>query len=758
MGDRTFHAPAVVLQQRAEGIEGAVALIPDVVSMNQNAVGCSGCRTTDGLQNSRWGIPQGHPNVTTFPSAADVELSGTLPVLSFGLMDYVTEQHVYFRHPNDGSMQRTLLSAPGGDCVRLRYGYQLRLQADGAADERLMYQQAATSLWRQSSIGSDLLSHPKPQMSPMVAIANRSYAAAVAFRPHTGFDTEGAFVEFELGGQQVGGLRSMQGAPGSIVYSRIFNSPWWNTAHMALGMYAWSQTQYAGGSAKGEANSQADRDPLDLRRRALLMVNFTLASPRAPDGQGLWSTNCYFNESTRSCSVWAGALHEIPDSVPYDRHILPNPIWRPVHSSWFDAAGCSKTAALLLRFLDQADPIDRSQLAPRVLQFVTKYADWLLSEIGMDGSIAAWFKMADGASDGTVAVPVEWLRFNSHGGVHAWFLAELYRHTNTGAYLDAARSLGEFLLREILPQQRWADFETFYSCSEKPEASYDARSGQWPRNTLSMIWAVDGLVSLHELDKGNGSSDWLGAAERVSDYMSLYQAVWSPETLGSPASAYVFGGFTSQNSDSEWLDARQSNAAEALLRVGLQAGRVDLLERGAAALRAGFALVTDQRGVMNGVFPVQNLPPSAGRPFVPAGLEPENIDHEGIPQLPARSGPDWGEVGALSAAGTFLKELGGVYIDIARNMSVGVDGVAVASVVFDDDQGGRRIGIELVNLIGSSSLPAAPFVDTFEVPLKVVGIGPGSDHVSIEVNGRLQIVASVADLRLGRAIIQVFNA
>ena len=113
-------------------------------------------------------------------------------------------------------------------------------------------------------------------------------------------------------------------------------------------------------------------------------------------------------------------------------------------------------------------------------------------------------------------------------------------------------------------------------------------------------------------------------------------------------SAYVFGGWTSQNSDAEWLDARQSQCAEALLRAGLLLRRADLLQRGVAALRSSFALITDPAGAANGVFPVQNLPAASTRPEVPFGLEPENIDHEGIPQLPGRSGPDWGEVGGLS--------------------------------------------------------------------------------------------------------------
>ena len=68
-------------------------------------------------------------------------------------------------------------------------------------------------------------------------------------------------------------------------------------------------------------------------------------------------------------------------------------------------------------------------------------------------------------------------------------------------------------------------------------------------------------------------------------------------------------------------------------------GRQDLMERGVAAMRATLAILTEPRTQANN-YPTANIDPSSGRPFVAHGLEPENVDHEGIPQLPARSGPD----------------------------------------------------------------------------------------------------------------------
>ena len=102
--------------------------------------------------------------------------------------------------------------------------------------------------------------------------------------------------------------------------------------------------------------------------------------------------------------------------------------------------------------------------------------------------------------------------------------------------MGAARLIAGQLLREILPQQRWADVETFYSCSNKPEGAFDSYTTQPPRNTLSTGWAIDGLTSMWEL---TGERQWLRAAEEAADYASLYQTVYEPTFIERPKIAYV---------------------------------------------------------------------------------------------------------------------------------------------------------------------------------------------------------------------------
>ncbi len=257
--------------------------------------------------------------------------------------------------------------------------------------------------------------------------------------------------------------------------------------------------------------------------------------------------------------------------------------------------------------------------------------------------------------------------------------------------------------KEILPQQRWFDFETFYSCSIKPENFFDQYTGQWPQCTLSMLWAIDGFASLYEV---TGNREYLENAEAVADYSQFYQAAWQPHFV---ITAYAFGGFRSQNSDAEWLDMRQSLFGDSLVRLGLLTGRQDLLERGVAAARAAFTIIDHPRHIKNGIFRF---------PRYPVGIEPENIDHEGLPQDPLRSGFDWGEGGALAAAATLMGLLGGVYIDFRRNIGVGVDGVWVKSF----QQAGNQIRLELINQL--ARLPYA-YNSPYPTQLRLDGLPQG---------------------------------
>jgi hypothetical protein len=195
--------------------------------------------------------------------------------------------------------------------------------------------------------------------------------------------------------------------------------------------------------------------------------------------------------------------------------------------------------------------------------------------------------------------------------------------------------------------------------------------------------------------------------------------------------AYAFGGYRSQNSDAEWLDMRQTCAAEALLHLAELTNRQDLYERSIAAMRASFAIINHPRLIKNLIF---------GYPRYPLGIEPENIDHEGIPQDPLRSGFDWGEGGGLAAAAELLRTLGGAYIDLQNNIAVGIDGVIVEHYQVTKN----RIEVRLKNQLAELSYP---YNTRYEIDLTIAGLR--ASHYELVVDkARPQIVKGPGSLRI----------
>jgi hypothetical protein len=369
----------------------------------------------------------------------------------------------------------------------------------------------------------------------------------------------------------------------------------------------------------------------------------------------------------------------------------------------------SLTSAHLLRYRRLCE--DNNQIVP----FASRYADFILDRVSSDGQIPTWFDKD--------LHPVQNLAFNADGGAHIWFLCELYNVTHNPQLLETAKRLARFLKAAILPHQRWYDFETFYSCSPKPENFFDRRTGQWPQCTLSMLWAIRGFT---ELARITNDQEQLDAALAVAEYSQYYQACWQPNFI---VTAYAFGGFRAQNSDAEWLDQRGSGFAEAFASLGVLAGRQDLCERAIAALRASFAAVNHPRAVQNGVFPF---------PRYPVGIMPENIDHDGIPQSPLRSGFDWGEGGALAAVADVHRTLGGIHIDSKRNIAIGVDGVAIERFKMQ----GRALFIDYKSLL--AELPF-PWNEPYIAELRIVGLDAGT--YSLVINGAQPLTVSSSALQ-----------
>jgi hypothetical protein len=153
----------------------------------------------------------------------------------------------------------------------------------------------------------------------------------------------------------------------------------------------------------------------------------------------------------------------------------------------------------------------------------------------------------------------------------------------------------------------------------------------------------------------------------------------------------LLGGFTTQNSDAEWSDARQSQCGNILLDYYRATGNVEYLERGIAALRAQF-------------------------PISPS----ENWAHEGYGGKAGVSSFHWGYGSGMSGIEMENDFLRDAIVDLPSAQGTGVNGLNVTKCEVSNDQ----INLEL----------SSPF----KWKQKPVVVFRGADpdkHYAVTVNG-----------------------
>ena len=275
-----------------------------------------------------------------------------------------------------------------------------------------------------------------------------------------------------------------------------------------------------------------------------------------------------------------------------------------------------------------------------ILPRCRRLADFFLARQLEDGMIPTRFDESGATQAGLSRMLM------AETGPAALFLLELYSADGNPPYLQAGLRALEFLEREVVPQRKWYDYETFFSCSPRT-ISFDEKTRQWPANNLALIPSVEAFLSAY---RATGKSGFLVKGEALLDYLLLYQQSWTNpalENLSGPA--MLLGGFTTQNSDAEWSDARQSQAGSVLLDYYAATGKPEYLERGVSALRAQF-------------------------PVSPS----ENWAHGGYGRKAGVSSFHWGTGSGM--AGIELEEdlLHDAVVDIPSGRAVGVNGIDIA--------------------------------------------------------------------------------
>jgi hypothetical protein len=356
------------------------------------------------------------------------------------------------------------------------------------------------------------------------------------------------------------------------------------------------------------------------------------------------------------------------------------------YSECFHTFDMSWTGYWLLRWYRDLFPEDDRPMPRRILPLCRAYGDFLLRFQREDGFIPSYFE-----ADLSPKRDIRLNRESAEPAACALFLAELScalsesSHAESTEYLSAAVKAVEYVIREIIPSAKWFDYETFLSCSPKPYDFYDSYTGQQPQNNMGTIQAAKALLSLYRITKDDRYLYW---GRRVLDYLSLTQQVWSHPGL----TPNLIGGFTTQNSDAEWSDARQAHCAVLYLDYFEETGAREYLERGVAALRASF-------------------------PVAPA----ENWAHFGYADvMGAVSGFHWGQGSGMASVEMVWGRYGDVFLDLAEGWGIGVNGCTVSSCEIK----GTSISLSL-----RSDL-------RWEEPLRIVGRNPLKDGYSLTINTR----------------------
>jgi hypothetical protein len=403
------------------------------------------------------------------------------------------------------------------------------------------------------------------------------------------------YIGFACGHKQCGTLSSDRNYKGSWDHPEpdAWFNPWFQTLRTAYGWYV---------------HGRATNDTA-MMAKAESVLNLALSSPR--EG-GAFSTIYLVDK----------------------RQWIPSDGWAG-YSDSYHAFAMSWTAYWMLRWAEDLTPGRKAE----ILAFVNPYGDFLLAHQAQSGIIPSWYYASN------LEPRAEFRDFNAETTASALLLATLGGITGDQRFIAGAERGMGFIEREVLPRQRWFDFETFLSCARKDYNFFDTWTAQYPQNNLAEIQAPAAMLALYRLTH---KPEYLETGARMLDYLLLTQQVWN-NPMYTPM---LLGGFTTQNTDQEWSDARQGYAATVLADYYDATGNFEYLERAIAAARSTFAVA----------------------PW-------ENWAHTGYRDEPgALTGFHWGTGSAMTSVEIMSPKIGDALIDLHAERGAGFDECSITEV------------------------------------------------------------------------------
>ncbi len=376
--------------------------------------------------------------------------------------------------------------------------------------------------------------------------------------------SQSVWQEFELNGRKVGAptfivnVTQSPNYPGEVnerEFRSVWNQAWFSSLRSASGLYRY---------ARRTKNK-------DLLNKANLTKELALSFPRKEGFfYGLIGTEMHQvdidNKKYNRSKGWEYFYWGNSNRNPYT--------WDPKKSP-FHILDMSWTSLLMLRWYDELEKDGR------LLRYAEDYAKSLLKIQYQNGFFPGWLDLE-------TLEPKEHLNNSPETSMSVTFLLKLFEITGKDEYKQAALKGMGAVIKEVIPDGRWEDFETYWSCSRYGSSDLVGkkviRNNMHKQNNFSMFWTTEALYKCYQITK---EEQYLKYGQRTLDEMLMTQASWQPPYMY----VNVLGGFGVLNADGEWNDSRESLFSEIILQYGKLLNIPEYHERGFAALRAAFVMM-----------------------------------------------------------------------------------------------------------------------------------------------------------------------
>ncbi|HZY80393.1 MAG TPA: hypothetical protein VFE50_12775 [Cyclobacteriaceae bacterium] len=371
--------------------------------------------------------------------------------------------------------------------------------------------------------------------------------------------------EFDINGKKVGApvfivnVTQSPNYPGEVSereFRSVWNQAWFSSLRSAEGLYRYARRTKnpellsKANMTKELALSFPQTDGLFPSVIGTEMETIEINGKKHKRSKG-WNKRYFGNSNRNPANPWGDAA-----AAPY--HILD--------MSW--------TANLMLLWNEE---LERDQ---RLVDYAKRYADKLITLQDSKGFFPGWL-------DTKTLQPLPIMNETPETSMSAYFLLNMWGTTKDEKYLTSAKRAMDAVINEVVPESRWEDFETYWSCSRVLDSLVGKkieRNNSYKKNTLSMWWTADALFNFY---KALHEPRYLEVGQRVLDEMLMSQQTWQPPYIPIP----VLGGFGVMNADGEWNDSRQCLFAETIVRYGEELNNDNYIHRGIAALRSAFVMM-----------------------------------------------------------------------------------------------------------------------------------------------------------------------